>query len=195
MNVNFLPDDKEYITIGIRFGAKDEDLRSWVESIPKGRFSLIIKDCIRAYINNEQDFRLPCGDMKASKQKSIQKSVYIGKMDGEIYDFISSIDRSLRSNEIKKILRRLGANLFTQGKEVDIANAEFTHYLGLKQKEPARKKTDSSTRKKKLDQPETREKTLPDTTPPDDKEEAFYAKSLLRTAKMYNQAVNKGLEN
>jgi hypothetical protein len=183
MNNDFLPDNRDYITIGIRFGAKDEDLRAWVESIPKGRFSLIVKDSITAHINNDPEYKLPCWDIKPSKKKSIQKSVYIGKMDEEVYDFINSIESFLRSNEIKKILRKYAGDLLAdKSRKVSF----FT----------PRQHSESGIKKEKADIPDKRKnemnppavKTLPESSPVSDKEEAYYAKNLLRMAKMYNAA-------
>lgn len=168
-----LPGDKDYITIGIRFGKKDNDLRSWVESIPKGKFSMIVKEAILAYINNDAVYRLPSGVPSKNPDGTIQKSIYVGKMDGEIYSYIYAIEPSLRSNEIKKILRYYLAE--GESREAASQYVRMSHYI--KQYEPEKHSHI------KLVEPAAKEKNEGAKTKQD-----FYLKSLLKTSKAYNSA-------
>ncbi|WP_066637932.1 hypothetical protein [Desulfolucanica intricata] len=102
---DYLKEVGDLIVAKILFGKKDSDLVAWVESIPRGKFSSIVKDAILAYINNDTNYRIPVFNLKKNVKPTVAKSLSIGKGDYEIYAYLYSIDKYLRSSKIKEILR------------------------------------------------------------------------------------------
>ncbi len=94
------------ISISIHFGKKDGIITAWAQSLPWGAFAFITRDCIRAYINGNEDYKIPDLNIPIVKTKStIKRSLRITKEDYDIYNYLISIEDSFRSFEIKKILQ------------------------------------------------------------------------------------------
>jgi hypothetical protein len=92
------------VTYTIFFGDKDKDLWPLVNSIPPGRFSMLIKDAVRAYIQNNSAFSFP--EYKQKKDlKPVRKNLSIGKYDEDVYKYIKNIDKGLVSYKVKEIIR------------------------------------------------------------------------------------------
>jgi hypothetical protein len=92
------------VTYTIFFGNKDKDLWPLVNSIPPGRFSMLIKDAVRAYIQNNSVFSFP--EYKQKKDlKPVRKNLSIGKYDEDVYKYIKNIDKGLVSYKVKEIIR------------------------------------------------------------------------------------------
>lgn len=100
----FLPNTGDLIITKIYFGKKDGLLTDWVQSIPKGRFSVVIKDTVKAYISKDTSYALPKYPMPDNRKKVVTKSLSIGKADYKVYLYLFSVNRYMRSNEIKRIL-------------------------------------------------------------------------------------------
>ena len=97
------------ISISLRFGQKDKELRTWVQSLPWGTFSFIVREAIRAYLKNDESYEIPkfmVTPMNTDERsKFIVKAFKINKKeDHDIYYFLKSIEPYNRSFEIKKIL-------------------------------------------------------------------------------------------
>jgi len=103
---NFL-NGKKAIKHNINFGIKDKDLWQWAKLIPTGRFSLIIKDMIRAYYTNDSSYRFPKynSDEQLDIKKPFRKSISIGKNDYDVFKHIEHIEENMVSYKIKEIIR------------------------------------------------------------------------------------------
>lgn len=103
--------DGDTVITSISFGQKDRELCKWVQSIPKGLFSYIIRDAINAYITNFSGYVFPQFPPKEQGLKtSVTKSLSIGINNIEVYKFIVSIKKFNRANEIKKIILQYWQN-------------------------------------------------------------------------------------
>lgn len=111
---NYLPNKGDLIVTKIHFGKKDGELTKWVQSIPKGRFSIIVKDALRAFIQNDESYKLPTYPPIAEPKEVVLKSLSIGKGDYDIYIHLYSIQRYMRANHIKAVL-----NHFLKGTPVE----------------------------------------------------------------------------
>lgn len=95
---------REPLITSVSFGQKDGMLCEWVQSIPKGTFSMVVRDVIKAHLL-EQEYAFPIFPHKEQViKKTVTKSLSIGKDDFEVYQFIVSIQKFGRANEIKKLL-------------------------------------------------------------------------------------------
>lgn len=94
-------------TIYINFGKKDRDLIDWANAIPVGRFSIVIKDMIRAYKNKNKTYELPIDSHNENNKNTFRKSVSIGKRDKDIQEYINALEKDgyLIGHEVKKIIR------------------------------------------------------------------------------------------
>lgn len=101
---DFLPEVGDLIVTKIHFGKKDGNLTLWVQSIPRGRFSITIKDALRAYLNGDTSFKLPVYPPVKNPKDTVLKSLSIGKGDYDIYTYLFSIEKYMRANHIKAIL-------------------------------------------------------------------------------------------
>lgn len=112
---NFLPGVGDLIVTKLHFGKKDGNLTLWVQSVPRGKFSMILKDALRAYIQKNTDYKLPVFPPVPNPKETVSKSLSIGKGDYDIYVHLYSIEKYMRSNYIKAVL-----NHFLNGTPVSI---------------------------------------------------------------------------
>jgi len=92
------------IVTSIYFGKRDGRLGEWASSIPRGAFSYVVRNAIKAYINQEK-YELPrFGSNEKAVKLPFTKSLSIGKEDLDVYKFIVSIDKFYRGSEVKRIL-------------------------------------------------------------------------------------------
>jgi predicted DNA-binding protein YlxM (UPF0122 family) len=96
---------KPSITYIVTFGNKDKDIWQWAASIPKGRFSLVIKDMLRAYYNQDDNYILPIYNTGIEVKKPFRKSFGIGKLDYDVYEIISRFEDQLISFQVKQVIR------------------------------------------------------------------------------------------
>lgn len=95
--------------VNLYFGKKDPDLCKWVHSVPRGLFSYLVRECIKAHLNGDENYKLLTFESDKEKTSAILKTVSISMdtpEDKQIYDFISSLDDNMRSFVIKQILRK-----------------------------------------------------------------------------------------
>lgn len=103
-NHSFL-NGKPSITYIVSFGNKDKDIWMWAASIPKGKFSQIIKDILRAYYNHDDNYIIPTYNNIIEVSKPFRKSFGIGKSDHDVYEIISQFEDQLISFQIKEVIR------------------------------------------------------------------------------------------
>jgi len=101
---NFL-ENKKYITYSVYFGGKDRDLWLWAESIPNGRFAMVIKDTVRAYQKKDVNYIIPKFENNSIVHSPLRRNFAIGKDDYDIYQYFNKIGKKLISHEIKEIIR------------------------------------------------------------------------------------------
>lgn len=104
INDDFLK-GKPSITYIVTFGNKDRDIWKWAASVPKGKFSQIIKDMLRAYYNYDDNYILPHYNDEIEVQSPFRKSFGIGKSDYDVYEIISQFEDQLISFQIKEVIR------------------------------------------------------------------------------------------
>lgn len=103
-DANFL-NGKPSISYVINFGNKDKDIWKWAESVPKRKFSSIIKDIIRAYHDHDDSYMLPLFNEDVEVTKPFRKSFSLGLLDHDVYKIILQYDEQLISYKIKEIIR------------------------------------------------------------------------------------------
>lgn len=101
---NFL-NGKLPISYVINFGNKDKDIWKWAVSVPKRRFSSIIKDIIRVYNDHDDSYMLPLFNEDVEVTKPFRKSFSLGLLDHDVYKIILQYDEQLISYKIKEIIR------------------------------------------------------------------------------------------
>lgn len=98
--------DDTLLRTTIYFGKKDGFLCEWVQSLPWGSFSFIVKEAVRAYINDDKEFTIPqFSYRKKEYKKSITMALSVNKQESDVYDYFTSLDLYNRANQIKNILR------------------------------------------------------------------------------------------
>lgn len=96
-------------SVNLYFGKKDPDLCAWVHSVPRGLFSYLVRECIKAHLNGDENYRLPTFENKKTKKTAVTKPLSISAdtpEDKQVYDFVTSFDDNMRSFAIKQILRK-----------------------------------------------------------------------------------------
>lgn len=106
-----MPDNKmdTIQSVNLYFGKKDPDLCKWVHSVPRGLFSYLVREGIKAHLNGDENYRLPSFETKKVKKTTITKPLSISAdtpEDKQVYDFVTSFDDHMRSFAIKQILRK-----------------------------------------------------------------------------------------
>lgn len=88
----------------IHFGQKESKLLVWASSVPKSQFSYIVRQAIKAFLDGNTNYALPMFKENEKLSKSLRKSLLVSTEDPEIYNYVASIEMSLRSHTIKNIL-------------------------------------------------------------------------------------------
>lgn len=96
-------------SVNLYFGKKDPDLCRWVHSVPRGLFSYLVREAIKAHLNGDTNYHLPEFETKKNKITAITKPLSVSNdtpEDKQVYDFVTSFDDHMRSFAIKQILRK-----------------------------------------------------------------------------------------
>lgn len=130
------------IKTSVYFGPKDGELLDWVGSIPWGAFSLIVRGAIKAHISEDPSYTIPKfpENTENLNKTSFSKAFIINSEDYEVYEFIVSIDKFKRGQEIKKIL-----NMYLEGRlEVKESAKKDVRRVTKEKREEHREKTKDS---------------------------------------------------
>ena len=96
-------------SVNLYFGKKDIDLCQWVHSVPRGIFSYLVREAMKAHLNHDEEYRMQTFNNKKVKTTPITKPLslsYDSEEDEKVSTYLLGFDDNMRSFEVKQVLRK-----------------------------------------------------------------------------------------